>query len=198
MLRALKRERFVVRRLYSTKLSEKSSSAARSAFKNPGSISADGDKRGDLLSHGPVDQLKPVRERQNYFGIPLISESLEKILFGASGSGSSGSASDEQLQNALEQLRSFGIQPGDGSLADQTSTSKLSFQLPILFGDVESHFYRIGQNFVDPFLKLIVGYVEADLPEIPAKWEFRSGWTRYDPADGSTSVVPCPLEDIYW
>ncbi len=97
----------------------------------------------------------------------------------------------------MEELQSFGIRPGNDS-SNISAASKLSFQLPQLFGDVETHFYRIGESFIDPFLTLINGYVGSELPKVPAKWEFKSGWTRYDPRDGSTSVVPCPLEDIFW
>ena len=195
MLRALKRDRLLVCRFYSAKVSQKTCSEA---VGKPDSGGTDG--IGGADGNKNVDHPKVARERQNFFGIPLISESLERVLFGVSKSGDSRSApkGQGQLEKALEQLRSFGIRPSDGGSSVPTTTSKLSFELPALFGDVESHFYRIGQNFVDPFLKLINGFVGADLPAIPAKWEFRSGWTRYDPTNGSTSVVPCPLEDVFW
>lgn len=77
---------------------------------------------------------------------------------------------------------------------------KLSFELPGLYGDVESHFFRIGQKYIEPYIQLVESYLSSkgQVPKIPPNWEFRSGWTRYDPVDGSTSVVHCPLEDVFW
>ena len=153
---------------------------------------------GVQLSSDKIEKLensKRSTERRNLFGIPLISETLDKILFGVDDQKNV--VSQDQLQKALEQLRSFGIRPSDES-ANSEEASKLSFQLPMLYGNVETHFYRISQDYIDPFVKLIDGYVDKSFPKTPSKWEFRSGWTRYDPLDGSTSSVPCPLEDIFW
>jgi DNA polymerase gamma 1 len=152
----------------------------------------------DKLSSQHEKLARPSRttERRNIFGIPLISEALDKILFG--NENQKNNVNPDQLQKAIEQLRSFGIRPSNESANSTEAAAKLSFQLPMLYGNVESHFYRISQDYINPFVKLINGYVEKTFPTPPTKWEFRSGWTRYDPLDGSTSVVPCPLEDIFW
>lgn len=183
MIRALKFKRDIVNRLYSTNLVEKTELDVPHAPRKAEQIVADND-------------LAKSANRRNFFGIPLISESLEHVL-GIGESEKSRSTNTDQLKKAFEQLQSFGIQPSNDS-SEFRSDEKLSFQLPQLFGNVESHFYRIGQDFVDPFIKLVNKYVLSSPPKIPTKWELRSGWTRYDPVDGSTSVVPCPLEDIFW
>ena len=137
-------------------------------------------------------------DRKNIFGIPLISESLEKIIFGEEPIGKV-KHDAAQLENAVRQLKSFGIRTEHDS-SNSASADRLSIQLPNLYGNVESHFFKIGSNLIEPYIKLADEYMSKQkvLPQIPAKWEFRSGWTRYDPLTGSTSAVPCPLEEVFW
>ena len=74
------------------------------------------------------------------------------------------------------------------------------FMLPKLKGsDVEKHFHRISQDYVQPYLELSQTFTtkRTKWPKMPSSWrEDVSGWIRYN-EDGSTSSVDAPLEDCF-
>lgn len=60
--------------------------------------------------------------------------------------------------------------------------------------NIEEHFYKIGYQQADPYLKRAHKLANITLPPKPKHWQQTSGWTRYN-KDGSFEKVEAPLED---
>lgn len=63
-------------------------------------------------------------------------------------------------------------------------------------GTLDEHFYKLGVKLLQPYLSMADNFLTFDrkLPKKPKKWEFQSGWTRYEPGK-KPEQVPYPLED---
>lgn len=56
-----------------------------------------------------------------------------------------------------------------------------TFRLPPLKGDnVEEHFYAIGKEYSDQYKHLVDQNIYDEFPQMPDKWSFRTGWTKYE------------------
>ncbi|RFU73422.1 dna polymerase gamma [Trichoderma arundinaceum] len=78
-----------------------------------------------------------------------------------------------------------------------TETSgPIAFDLPELQGDtLDEHFYRLGIDCAEPYLKYAKEFACANVPMKPKKWVPQSGWTKYYP-DGRTESVEAPNEEM--
>lgn len=63
-------------------------------------------------------------------------------------------------------------------------------------GSLNEHFYKLGMKQVEPYLSMTESFLSPKtiLPNKPKKWEFKAGWTRYEPGKAPESV-PYPFED---
>ncbi|EME47542.1 hypothetical protein DOTSEDRAFT_123455 [Dothistroma septosporum NZE10] len=72
----------------------------------------------------------------------------------------------------------------------------IGFDLPALHGaSLDEHFYRLGMDSAEPYLRLSKKYARASPPPKPRRWVRRSGWTRYY-EDGSSEAVAAPDADV--
>eukprot|EP00095_Tigriopus_kingsejongensis_P001062 maker-scaffold631_size122145-snap-gene-0.45 protein:Tk01062 transcript:maker-scaffold631_size122145-snap-gene-0.45-mRNA-1 annotation:"dna polymerase subunit gamma-1 isoform x1" len=132
----------------------------------------------------------------NAFGIRLVPESVRQQLFlGQPGGSQSEHCTAERVQGALGALRKFGLKPEPGP--DQARRSSLDsgfpVEIPPLYGDVDSHFYRIALEQVQPYESALTALLAAELVAQPTQWLFESGWTRYEPGQAPVAVAH-PLE----
>ncbi len=132
------------------------------------------------------------QSNQNAFGVNLVSPATHEELFGKTQSPNV--LSDEPLQSALAHLSEFAIKPSKSVTEDN-----VDLPMPKLYGTVEEHFFKIGQDQIQPYLNLIERFQEnfSFLPKLPtgSEWAFEPGWTQYK-SDGSCQKVPCPQEDL--
>lgn len=60
---------------------------------------------------------------------------------------------------------------------------------------MDEHFYRLGKDASEPYLRQSLHYASIDLPRPPREWVRRSGWTKYHP-DGSCESIEAPQEEM--
>lgn len=79
---------------------------------------------------------------------------------------------------------------------NQENASPIAFDLPKLFGStLDEHFYRLGKDASEPYLRHSLHYAGIELPRPPKEWTRRSGWTKYHP-DGTAEPVEAPKEEM--
>ena len=79
---------------------------------------------------------------------------------------------------------------------NQENASPIAFDLPKLHGStLDEHFYRLGKDASEPYLRQSLHYAGIDLPRPPKEWIRRSGWTKYYP-DGTCEPVEAPGEEM--
>lgn len=131
------------------------------------------------------DEIAGSNKRTSALGIQMISKSLHKQIFGEEPH-----ISKDAVEKSKKHLNSHGINI-------KTNTSELSdsdVDLPPLLGrDINEHFVKIARQQTEPYLSLAKSLVNANLPQMPKKWSFVPGWTKYD--EKKTSSVAYPDED---
>lgn len=131
--------------------------------------------------------------RINPVGIQYLSKSLHKQLFGnlKHGNNNNNNASSLLLKLAKMSLNNHGL------LNKKTLISEpISFNLPVLQGrSLDEHFQKLGRFMAHPYLSMALNKF-VSLPQLPSKWHFQPGWTRY-PSSSSNQpeTVPYPLEE---
>lgn len=122
--------------------------------------------------------------RMSELGIQMISKSLHEQIF-----GSEPRVSREAVGRSKRHLKSHGIN------ADAVGTKPLrdvDVQLPPLRGsNINDHFVSIAKEQIEPYLSLAEGLANARLPQMPKKWRFSAGWTKYD----GNKATPVPYPD---
>lgn len=82
---------------------------------------------------------------------------------------------------------------------EEAAKRLLKLEMPKLksSNSVFEHFRQIANDQFGPYQKLLEAAIEVatNLPEKPSKWEFRTGWTKYN-VDGSFEAVEAPSESI--
>ncbi len=141
----------------------------------------------------------PINEKnsviRNGLGVPLIPPSLHHKLFGSPQQACR--INKEALQKAHEHLKNFKIeiQANDAPI-DVTYLQNLE-DLKIKHNDISKHFRSIGEEQVEPFVKVINHVIsQNEVPPMPKSWAFQEGWTRYDPKTGKSEPVACPEEEL--
>lgn len=77
---------------------------------------------------------------------------------------------------------------------NQENALPVAFNLPKLHGStLDEHFYRLGKDASEPYLRQSLQYASIDLPRPPREWIRRSGWTKYH-TDGTCEPVEAPQE----
>ncbi|XP_070150745.1 DNA polymerase subunit gamma-1, mitochondrial [Polyergus mexicanus] len=137
-----------------------------------------------------IDRDTNLREdttRVNEVNMQMLSKTLHKQLFRKDSKQEC--LSEEEINSIKKNLSTYSI-----NVEDATRLPDVNLKLPVLEGkDIEEHFYNIGREQVKPYLKIINEIIK-DIPEMPKKWLFKEGWTRYT-ADGRVESVDYPLED---
>ena len=112
-------------------------------------------------------------------GIQMISKSLHEQIFRREPL-----ASDAAVAKSKRHLASHGI-----DATDRTELLReVNVKLPPLTGrNVNEHFVNIARQQIEPYLTLTQTLAKATLPEMPKKWHFSAGWTKYD-EQGTTAV----------
>ena len=78
---------------------------------------------------------------------------------------------------------------------NQENSPPIAFNLPRLHGStLDEHFYRLGKDASEPYLRHSLRYASIDLPRPPREWIRRSGWTKYH-SDGTSESVEAPQEE---
>ena len=141
----------------------------------------------------------PVQARQastaNSFGIRLLPDPLREQIFPGREEVA---LDDTKLKQGLRELEKFNLNARKAKKSSaQNSIDHLNLQLPRLYGDVESHFYKIGSQYVEPYDSLLLNFLQPGtrLPAKPKTWVVSPGWTRYSSSSSTPESVPYPLED---
>lgn len=79
---------------------------------------------------------------------------------------------------------------------NQENASPIAFNLPKVLGStLDEHFYRLGKEASEPYLRQSLYYASIELPRPPKEWTRRSGWTKYHP-NGTCEPVEAPQEEM--
>ncbi|KAK5119048.1 hypothetical protein LTR62_000259 [Meristemomyces frigidus] len=130
--------------------------------------------------------------RYSDIGVQHVSSHIHKQLFPPQTDGNEPPRADEELiELSKKHLAHHDLL---GKTSDQTGP--IGFELPDLQGaTLDEHFYRLGMDSAEEYLKLAKQYARASPPPKPRKWVRRSGWTKYY-ADGNTEAVDAPDADM--
>jgi len=153
---------------------------------------------GGATAAPPLTPPQPLRlnsSHVNPFGIRLLNNELSKALFEEGEDRDISKKCDpEKVKQGLSHLAAHKIKPNPcpNSLALDT------FPMPELHGNIETHFFKIGQDYAQPYLSLLEQIVTGPSDYAhPPKWVLdRTGWTRYDHLNGQVTHVPAPLENV--
>lgn len=138
---------------------------------------------------------RPISQRgyaTNPFGIKLLPEAVRSQLFLKSPNNPTEKNSPDQVKKALASLRQFDLKP-EVDLNAPTPSDSFPIELPPLYGDVESHFYKIALQQVQPYQTILKPLLQAPILAQPSNWVYESGWTRYAP-NRPPEKVNYPLE----
>jgi DNA polymerase gamma 1 len=114
--------------------------------------------------------------RINQVGIQMINEKLRHYLFNENVE-----PDPEKIKIAMTHLTSFELNCKPSAV--QKDVDEL--ELPTLRGqNIAEHFTNIGRSQARGYLKLMSKLTNDQLPPMPTKFEFQSGWTRL-------SIISC-------
>lgn len=124
--------------------------------------------------------------RESKLGIQMLSSPLYEQLFSNVTPKEEQEVKDD-LNRSKEHLIAQGLWGKEPSVLPD-----FDFKLPPLKDrDLDQHFRIIAEEQCAPYKDLLCQLVGADLPNFPSRWNFTSGWTRYN-ADGSVTAVDYP------
>ncbi|CAI7996420.1 DNA polymerase subunit gamma-1 [Geodia barretti] len=123
--------------------------------------------------------------RTSELGIQMISKSLHEQIF-----GSEPRVSEEAVKKSKRHLMSHGINVDAGGTKPLRD---VDVELPPLTGcNVNDHFVNIAKQQIEPYLSLAQELAKTNLPQMPKKWQFSTGWTKYN--GNKATAVPYPDE----
>lgn len=132
------------------------------------------------------DKVTSTNRRTSALGIQMISKSLHKQIFGHEPR-----VSKDAVEKSKNHLKTHGIDIGS---IQNTELPDIDLEMPPLLGnDINEHFIKIAKQQSEPYLSLATNLADTNLPQMPKKWSFVSGWTQYD--GNAPTVVPYPDED---
>jgi hypothetical protein len=136
-----------------------------------------------------LNQNEPTKARHNEVGIQMISENLREYLFGERKP-----VNKENIEKARDHLKQFNLLEKN---TDQIKDITNNIKLPKLYGaNLDEHFKHIAGKYTDKYVKIISKLCSTqDLPKMPTKYNFSSGWTRYDPKSDNFEKVDYPKDD---
>ena len=129
----------------------------------------------------------PATSRYNEIGVQQLSSHVHPQVFSGRPTAPPGNLVDLSKHH-LSQHELLGKSQGD--------VPPIAFDLPALHGStLDEHFFKLGKDASDPYLKHAQEYAKAHLPQPPRRWIKRSGWTRYT-SDGNSEAVEAPQEEM--
>ena len=124
--------------------------------------------------------------RVSELGIQMISKSLHEQIF-----GSEPHVSMEAVERSKRHLMSHGINVDDAG--GTKPLRDVNVKLPPLTGsNINDHFVNIAKEQIEPYLSLARDLAKTNLPQMPKRWQFSTGWTKYD--GNRATVVAYPDE----
>ncbi|KAG9253833.1 DNA polymerase family A-domain-containing protein [Emericellopsis atlantica] len=129
----------------------------------------------------------PSQSRYNEIGVQQLSSHVYDQIFPDGGKP----APKELVELSRDHLRRHDL------LGKNTDNSEpIAFNLPPLQGrTLDEHFFKLGKDSAEPFLRYAKEFARSNPPPKPRKWVRRSGWTKYYP-DGKTEAVDAPDENM--
>ncbi|OQV22065.1 DNA polymerase subunit gamma-1 [Hypsibius exemplaris] len=128
----------------------------------------------------------PAALRLNAAQIQMIPESQRTVLFNTPLR----ELDPAGVQGMVEHLRSKGLWGFEPQILPAPTV-----QLPeMLGGSVEEHFRRIAEEQTRPYVSALDGLLRGQVPSMPAKWEYKAGWTKYE-KDGTPYPIAYPDAD---
>ncbi|XP_060531031.1 DNA polymerase subunit gamma-1, mitochondrial [Cylas formicarius] len=129
--------------------------------------------------------VKELGPRKNKLGIQMLSKFIYDQVFLEDYREK---CSDQVLNESRQELLKHNM-----SCKNVEIQEDVNFKIPPLYGrNIEEHFYKIGEQQLKPYRDLMNDLVET-IPQIPKKWLFCQGWTRYAP-NSLPEKVDFPLE----
>ena len=127
-----------------------------------------------------------INPRISPLGIQMIPKSLHRQIF-----SDEPLVSEDAIEKSKRHLKSHGI---DITSDLAKPLRDVDINLPPLSGsDSNEHFVQIANQQTESYLLLATSLANASLPQMPKKWCFSAGWTKYD--GNQSTVVPYPDED---
>jgi DNA polymerase gamma 1 len=127
--------------------------------------------------------------RFNELNVQMINDEMRSKLF----NGKRNKEDPILIKKAIEHLANFNLP----SKNVQTLKDVTNLEIPSLKGaNLEEHFSKIGRDQLEVYIKDIVSFANQKLPEVPKKFEYKEGWTRYDSKTNETSKVSYPADNI--
>ena len=123
--------------------------------------------------------------------MPLIPASVHQKLFGETQKPFK--ATNKQIEAANDHLKKCKIDLGDHQ--KQTSVQFPDLEQFDFFGNIETHFKHIAKIQIEPYEKALE-LISGKIPNLPSKWSFSEGWTRYDPKSQTAERVDVPEGDV--
>jgi DNA polymerase gamma 1 len=78
----------------------------------------------------------------------------------------------------------------------QDASEPIAFDFPPLKGQtMDEHFHKLAMDASEPYLSYAKTFAVANCPQMPRKWQKRSGWTKYN-SDGTWEPVDAPIESM--
>ncbi|XP_071545514.1 DNA polymerase subunit gamma-1-like isoform X2 [Panulirus ornatus] len=125
-------------------------------------------------------------QRKNPLGIQNVSTQLFNQIF-SKVTPKDPQEAEEDLQRSKEHLQAHGLWNKKSSVLPD-----YDFKLPPLEDqDIDQHFRIVAEEQCGSYKILLNQLVAEDLPNLPNKWQFAPGWTRYN-SDGSYTQVDFP------
>lgn len=127
--------------------------------------------------------------RINGIGIQMLSKQLhDQMFFDASKRHWTALNNNKRMQISAKHPKKQNMWK-----KEVESTLPISFKLPEIYGlELGRHFEIVGKYTAHPFLSFAKDLLKlSELPPIPEKWKFQSGWTRYC-KDLAPEKVPYP------
>jgi DNA polymerase gamma 1 len=123
----------------------------------------------------------------NQVGIQMINEKLRSYLFNEKHV-----VKGSDIEKAADHLKKFGLFLKESQPVEDVD----QLNLPNLKGkNIEEHFYNIAREKTVEYNKLLNKLTNNGIPNMPKQFEFKAGWTRYDPITNRSTSVEYPPDD---
>ncbi|CAF2952900.1 unnamed protein product [Rotaria sp. Silwood2] len=119
----------------------------------------------------------------------MLSSKLYQKLFSSVGA-------PDYLENDIEKFK-IHLQQFDLGSSESEILDNIEFDLPPLESNkLTEHFEIIAQKQSKPYVDLIHGLIEANIPPQPTQWKYAKGWTQYSKDNQTAVSVDYPDEQV--
>lgn len=143
-----------------------------------------------LISNVRQIRTTPTFDDLNRFGVDLLPESYNKILF---NNVECTQVCLDTIESSLSELDKFGLSSGSSEIPVPNIENLLP---PLKGSNVIEHFHNISKEQTTPYIDILKPLLEVSVDKMPADLRIEAGWTRYG-FDGSVSNVDHPLEPAF-